>query len=134
MKEASPAFSPFLLDEVGRKKDDTAGPLTAEVPSHVPMLLLNDDGTIRDLTEGARRLLEHPPNATIEPLFFSHVHGQNLWRVMQDLAQMVSGGKQRARWLLRLQTGNHRWRWYRARATRIPGSSEGTVLVLLRRL
>jgi len=46
--------------------------------------------------------------------FFSHVHRRNIQRVMRDLADMVSRGKQRTRWLLRLRTGNDRWRWYRA--------------------
>jgi PAS domain-containing protein len=135
MKDVSRAVTTFLPDEVERERDGgSTGPLSSKVPPHVPMLLLSEDGTIQDLTEGARRLLEYPPDASIEPLFFSHVHGQNLRRVMQDLAQMASGRKQRARWLLRLQTGNGRWRWSRARARRILGPSERTAHVLFRRL
>lgn len=114
--------------------DLSIGSLPSEVPPHVPMLLLSEDGTIQDLTKGARRLLEHPPDASIEPLFFAHVHGRNLQRVMQDLAQMASRRRQRTRWLLRLRTGNGRWRWYRARATRVAGSSDHSVRVLLQRL
>ncbi len=135
MRDVRKAVTTFLPDEVERERDGgTTGPLSSEVPPYVPMLLLSEDGTIQDLTEGARRLLEHPPDASIEPLFFSHVHGQNLGRVMQDLAQVASGRKQRARWLLRLRTGNGRWRWYRARAKRILGPSDCTAHVRLRRL
>jgi PAS domain-containing protein len=135
MKDVRKAVTTFLPDEPERERDGgTTGPLSSEVPPYVPMLLLSEDGTIQDLTEGARRLLKYPPDASIEPLFFSHVHGQNLRRVMQDLAQMASRRKQRTRWLLRLQTGNGRWRWYRARAMRVSGSSDHSVRVLLRRL
>ncbi len=78
------------------------------------MLQLDRDGTIRHANEPARRALEYAPDETMEPCFFSHVHGRNLRRVMRDLAHMVSHRTQRARWLLRLRTGNGRWRWYRA--------------------
>lgn len=135
MKEADPSVATVLLDESERKRDDVpADPLLSEVPPHVPMLVLSKDGMIQDLTGGTRRLLEYCPDTAIEPYFFSHVHGQNLRRVMRDLAQIASRTKQRARWLLRLRTGRHRWRWYRIRAKRIPGPSNSLARLLLRRL
>ena len=43
----------------------------------------------------------------------TYVHGRNLRRVMRDLARMVQQNLKRARWLLRLQTADDRWRWFR---------------------
>jgi hypothetical protein len=57
-----------------------------------------------------------------------------LKRVMRDLAHMVSRRKQQARWLLRLRTGNERWRWYRATAKNHLDDSEDAVQILLRPL
>jgi len=102
--------------------------------SHAPILTLDRDGTIQHLTEPARRVLEYAPNATPDPCFFSHVHGRNLRRVMRDLAHMVSHRKQRAQWLLRLRTGNGRWRWYRAIARNHLDHSNASIRVHLRPL
>jgi PAS domain-containing protein len=79
-----------------------------------PVLVLDREGTIRSLSRSARRALEYKKEERIGGSFFSHVHRRNMQRVMRDLADMVSRGKRRARWLLRLWTGNDRWRWYRA--------------------
>jgi len=51
---------------------------------------------------------------------------------MQDLANMVSRGKQRTQWLLRLRTGNRRWRWYRAAVQNNLGQEEGHIRIRLR--
>lgn len=124
-----------VVNKVERNGDDLCLKLRpSELPPHIPLLLLSKDGTIQDLTEGARRLLRHPPDASIDPLFFAHIHGQNLRRVMQDLARMAARRQQQARWLLRLRTGNGRWRWYQTRAMRVSGSPDNSVRVLLRRL
>lgn len=101
---------------------------------HVPVLVLDREGTIQHLNEPARRALEYSSDASIDPCFFSHVHGHNLRRVMRDLAHMVSHRKQRARWLLRLRTGNGRWRWYRAIARNHLDHSDATIQVHLRPL
>jgi hypothetical protein len=100
----------------------------------VPTLDLDRDGTILHSNEPARRVLEHPPDASLDPCFFSHVHGYNLRRVMRDLAHMVSHRKQRARWLLRLRTGNGRWRWYRALVRNYLDRSDARIRVRLRPL
>ena len=101
---------------------------------HVPVLMLNREGTIQYSNKPARRALEYSSDASIDPCFFSHVHGRNLQRVMRDLAHMVSHRKQRARWLLRLRTGNGRWRWYRAIARNHLDHSNATIRVHLRPL
>jgi hypothetical protein len=67
-------------------------------------------------SESARRVLDYSSAATFDPNFFSHVHGRNLRRVMRDLARMVRNDLKRARWLLRLQTAEDRWRWFRVKA------------------
>ncbi len=81
---------------------------------HAPVLILNDEGTIAHVTLSARRLLEYSEQQTVDPCFFSHVHGKNLYRVMRDVADMVCHGKESGTWLLRLRTGRGRWRWYKA--------------------
>ncbi|MFB6230355.1 MAG: PAS domain-containing protein, partial [Salinibacter sp.] len=119
--------SPTSQSDVGTgSKDDD--------PSHAPVLTLDRGGTIQHLAEPARRVLEYPPDATPDPCFFSHVHGRNLRRVMRDLARMVSHRKQRARWLLRLRTGNGRWRWYRCVARNHLDQPDGAIQVRLRPL
>lgn len=103
-------------------------------PPHVPSLVLDREGTIQEITRAARRALEYSSEAAIEPCFFSHVHGRNLRRVMRDLAHMVCHRKQRAHWLLRLRTGNGRWRWYRAIVENLLDQTEGAIRVRLRAL
>ena len=66
--------------------------------------------------------------------FFSHVHRRNVQRVMRDLADMVCRGKQRTRWLLRLWTGNDRWRWYRAEVQSRFQEEEGRIRIHLKPL
>jgi PAS domain-containing protein len=135
MQDAARAVATFLLDEFELNWDVAfAGQSSSEVPPHVPVLLLNGEGTIQNLTESARRLLGYSRGASIEPCFFSHVHKKNLRRVMYDLAHMVSQRKKRARWLLRLRTGNDRWRWFRIRATCVSSSLKRAARLFLQRL
>jgi len=105
-----------------------------EGPPHVPVLTLDREGTIQHSNKPAHRVLEYSSDESINPCFFSHVHGRNLRRVMQDLAHMVSHRKQRARWLLRLRTGNGRWRWYRAIARNELDRADAAIQVHLRPL
>lgn len=101
--------------KIEHRSDRPARPRSSiESPPHVPRLVLDKEATIRELNGAARAILEYPPDVFIEPYFFSHVHRRNMRRVMQDLAQMIRHGKTHVRWLLRLQTGTERWRWYRA--------------------
>jgi len=80
---------------------------------HFPAISLDPDGSILEMTRAARRLLDYPPDASVDPCFFAHVHGRNLGRVMRDLAHMVRSGKTTATWLVRMQTSTGRWRWFR---------------------
>lgn len=105
-----------------------------ETRSHLPTLILDREGNITSLTRAARRALEYTDDATVDEYFFSHVHKHNMRRVMHDLANMVCRGKQRAQWLLRLRTGNDRWRWYRASVTNDLGGEDGHIRVHLRSL
>lgn len=88
--------------------------LQTPVRDVVPLLALGRDGTIRSTTRAANQLLEYSSDASLGDSFFAHVHPKHRRRVMRDLADMVSRGKRQAQWLLRLRTGNERWRWYRA--------------------
>lgn len=81
-----------------------------------PSMTLDEEGNITDATSSALRLLEHRGRDGLAPCFFSLVHGKNLYQVMRDVADMVCHGKASASWLLRLRTGNGRWRWYRVAA------------------
>lgn len=105
-----------------------------ETIPHLPVLTLDREGNIKSVTRAARNMLEYSAEECIDSCFFAHVHGRNMRRVMRDLAHMVSRGKQRAQWLLRLRTGNHRWRWYRAAVQNDLGRQEDHILVRLRSL
>lgn len=85
-----------------------------EMREHVPVVTLSSDGMLQHVTTSARNLLEYRSNQRVEPCFFTHVHGKNLYQVMRDVADMVCYGKSQASWLLRLRTGQGRWRWYKA--------------------
>lgn len=101
---------------------------------HLPVLTLDREGNIQTVTSAARTMLEYSADESIDSCFFAHVHQRNMHRVMRDLAHMVSHGKQRAQWLLRLRTGNHRWRWYRAAVQNDLGRQEDHILIRLRSL
>lgn len=97
----------------------------------IPVLSIDKSGTILRASKAARRLMEYSPDATLDAYFFSHVHGKNLYRVMQDVAHMVRCGQQHASWLLRLRTGHGRWRWYRATAQNRLHKSPRDILIRL---
>lgn len=96
-----------------------------------PVLTIDAEGTIQHISKAARGLLEHAPDADLEPCFFAHVHGKNLYRVMQDIAHMVCCGQQQSMWLLRLRTGRGRWRWYRATARNRLYGADDHILIRL---
>lgn len=79
----------------------------------VPVISLDENGTIQGLSLTARRMLGYHTDDTIDPYFFTHVHGQNMHRVMRDLAHMVNAHTRRASWLVRLRTRSGRWQWFR---------------------
>ena len=115
-------------------RTDFGSASTKNESPHVPVLLLDREGTIQHSNKPARRVLEYASDAPLDSCFFSHIHGRNLRRVMRDLAHMVNHRKQRARWLLRLRTGNGRWRWYRAIAQNHLDHSDAAIRVRLRPL
>jgi hypothetical protein len=100
-----PVASPFTLD---RKRFQEA------LPPHVPTMVVNSEGLVEFITAAGRHLLEYRPDQSMEPCFFSMVHAKNLYQVMRDVADMVCHGKPKATWLVRLRTGQGRWRWYNA--------------------
>jgi len=104
----------------------------APIRDVTPLLELGRDGTIRSTTRAANQLLEYPSDASLGDSFFAHVHPQHRRRVMRDLADMVSRGKQQTEWLLRLRTGNKRWRWYRASTHNHLADDTARILVHLR--
>ena len=98
-----------------------------------PVMALDRDGTICDTTRVARQLLKYGSDTTLDGSFFAHVHPKHRDRVMHDLADMVCRGKQRAQWLLRMRTGNERWRWYRVSAhNHLRDESDDCLLLHLR--
>lgn len=98
----------------------------------LPRIVLDPDGTITDVSPSALRLLEYRDKSTINPCFFSHVHGKNLYQVMRDIADMVCYGKPSASWLLRLRTGQGRWRWYKISAKSQLQSTQREIQLTLR--
>ncbi len=98
----------------------------------LPLIVLDREGNICNLTRTARHLLEYSQGTTIDECFFSHVHKRNMHRVMKNLADMVSRGKQQAEWLVRLYTGNNRWRWYRVEVQNHLGGDADRIYARLR--
>lgn len=123
----SQSTTPFFSDKKWKRFQEDSIP-------HLPLLILDREGNIKTMTRAARRALEYSSDASIDECFFSHVHKRNMRRVMRDLANMVCRGKQRTQWLLRLRTGNERWRWYRASVENNLGREEGHIRVRLRPL
>jgi hypothetical protein len=98
-----------------------------------PRIVLEEDGSILEVTPSALRLLDYRSQAAMSPSFFSHVHGKNLYQVMRDVADMVCYGKPKASWLLRLRTGGEgRWRWFKVNATCSTDEPERTIELTLR--
>jgi PAS domain-containing protein len=119
LSTASPSFAPDW-----KRFRPTDNPL-------VPFLAIDAEGTIQYTSKAARRMLEYAPDDSLSPYFFSHIHGKNLYRVMQDVAHMVCCGLQQTSWLLRLRTGRKRWRWYRATVRNRLYGAEQKILVYL---
>ena len=105
-----------------------------QVSEHLPRIIVDESGAICDLTLPARRLLEYRANEPLKTSFFSLVHGKNLYQVMRDVADMVCYGREEASWLLRLRTGQGRWRWYRAHVHNKLDGPEGALCISLRDL
>lgn len=95
--------------------------------AHVPLIVLDAEGTVKHMTRAAKRLLEYAPSDTFDRCFFTHVHGRNLYRTMQDLAHMVCHRKRQASWLLRLRTGTGRWRWFKAEVRSLLNEPESEI-------
>ncbi len=123
----------FLLDEMERQLGRALFQRSSTMGTalQVPMLSLDQEGTIQHVTEAAKRVLEYSSEAPLDSCFFSHVHGDNLRRVMRDLAHMVCHYKKCSQWLLRMRTGNSRWRWYRAKVRNHLQGPEGFIQVRL---
>jgi PAS domain-containing protein len=98
----------------------------------VLLLVLDEEGNIRQLTPALRRALEYDADDPIQPSFFSHVHPKNLYRVMRDTAEMVACGKHGASWLLRLKTGRNRWRWFSATVRNKLSEPAASIVIVLR--
>lgn len=93
---------------------DLNAPTRKRFQSAPTYVCLAPDGTISEVGTGTRHLLEYDEHETLDPCFFTHVHQRNLYQVMRDVAEMVTLGKPRASWLVRLRTGRQRWTWVRA--------------------
>lgn len=130
--QASPSSSPSQQSASSLFSNSSWKRFQGKMLPHVPLLTLDREGNIQTLTRAARRALEYTDDASIDECFFSHIHKRNVRRVMQDLANMVSRGKQRAQWLLRLRTGNGRWRWYRTSVQNNLGQQEDHIRIRLR--
>lgn len=100
----------------------------------VPVLTLDAEGNVQHLSPAARRLLEYGPEAKVDECFFTHVHGKNLYRVMQDIAHMVCFRLEKTSWLLRMQTGRGRYRWYKATVHNRLDAPAGHIAVMLEAL
>lgn len=120
---AAPAYAPAKKFDPDWKRFQSG--------SHLPVLLLDGDGTIKHVSPAARRMLEYAHGSDIAACFFSHVHAKNMYQVMRDVADMVCYGKPRANWLIRLRTGLDRWQWVRATVSNELNGAEKAIRVVL---
>lgn len=95
-----------------------------------PRILLDDEGTIRHVSDGARALLDLGSRSLTGEPFFDHVHPRRLKPILHDLTEMTARDKQRATWLLRLKTGLGPWRWFRVEVENRLGRSDRAGFVL----
>lgn len=101
---------------------------------HIPRLVLDGEGSVREVSPAARVLLSYRSDDAIPPCFFSLIHAKNLYQVMRDVADMVCRGRSRASWLLRLRTGDGRWRWFKVQAHNHLEGGEGHIALTLQDL
>lgn len=102
--------------------------------SHLPLLLLNGDGTIAHVAGAARKLLGFRPSQFIGPAFTSLIHSKNMRQVLSDLSSMQRGRKTQSFWLARLLTGTGRWKWFRITAENRLQEKEQVIILRLREL
>jgi hypothetical protein len=105
---------------------------TTVVPPQSPVLRLDFEGCISEATPAARSFLGFQGDAHMPECFFSLVHGNNLYRTMRDVANMVCYGKARAQWMIRMRTGDRRYRWVSVTALNRLNGEEGAILIWLR--
>lgn len=123
--ESDPVFSDSFWKRFQQKSDRI---------ERVPLLVLDANASIQRVSRAARTLLEYGSDQDLDPYFFTHVHGRNLRRVMQDLAHMACCRKRKARWLLRLRTGSGRWRWFQATVLNCLDAAQQGVFIRLERV
>lgn len=103
-----------------KTQDSDATPLHSHRPSSIDtaeeaqsLLLLDDEGTIRDVSDRTSDLLDAQSSTLTGQSFFRRVHPRQLNRVLHDLTEMITNDKQQATWLLRLQTDLGPWQWFK---------------------
>ena len=94
-----------------------------------PALDLLPDGTLVDMSLGARHLLDVSATDATRGSFFSYVHASNVRQVSRDLTEMVRVGKRRVAWLMRIRTGARTWRWVKATATNLLDQADRSIRI-----
>ena len=122
---------PGLLEVESKKLDSTWKRFQSVLSPHTPVLVLDEEGSVRHITASARRLLDYRNDQAVDPCFFTHVHSRNQYQVMRDVADMVCYGKAQASWLLRLRTGQGRWHWFKATAKNQLGGPAAAIVITL---
>ena len=98
----------------------------------IPVISVDGNGSIQGMSGTARRMLGYGASDDIDPYFFTHVHGQNMHRVMRDLAHMVKAHTRHTSWLVRLQTRTGRWQWFRIEVVNRLQAPEQCIVLRLR--
>lgn len=72
LQRVTQAVDSFLLTEIEQRRLQTPGPQPSlsDLSPHVSLLILDEEGTIQDLTRGTRHALGRSPEEPIEPCFF----------------------------------------------------------------
>ena len=105
-----------------------------DIHPHRPILVVDARARIQHLTPAGRSLLEYGTGQDLPTLVFALIHDKHLYRAMRDVADMVCYRRKQASWMLRLRTGQGRWRWYQATAENHLHETPPTIQVRLRDL
>lgn len=129
--EAVTVSAPPMAPRSASLFSDSRKRFQAQPTFHGAVLVLDGEGNILHASESALTLLEYRQDRDMETCFFTHVHGRNHYQVMRDIADMVCYGRQSATWLLRLRTGQGRWRWYKANVRNELGQAHDAIIIRL---
>lgn len=98
-----------------------------------PLSLVDQDGTVQYQSAAIERLLGYKPEDVAGAAWFSFLHAEDAAPVQSQFSEMVKGGGEQARWVLRFRSAGGDWRPVEVRARNLLADPDvGGVLLTLR--